>query len=152
MCSIWEEESSFYSGGRWPWRSARVAVVVVVPGRRRGKGWVRTIVGVLARLTRMMAVKTRLGSDGEVDGSVRHRGGQSSSWPSPAAFPRASGHVQAVQGEVLRLLAQRLCAEVTRGLRAADALGVPGCSPCAHWRVRVHVWARLAMSISTRCE
>ncbi|KAK1686258.1 hypothetical protein QYE76_047106 [Lolium multiflorum] len=44
---------------------------------------------------------------------------------SRTAFPRASGHVQEVQGAVLRLLAQRLSAEVMRGRRAADALGVP---------------------------
>ena len=69
----WIEErgSSFYRSGRWPWGGARVAGVVVGPGLRRGKGWARTIAGVLARLMRVMAGKTRVYSGGELDGSAQ---------------------------------------------------------------------------------
>lgn len=74
-CSIWGAECSFYSGGRWPWSGARVVVVVAVPGLRRGKEWARTIAGVLAKLTHLMVVKTRLGRDGEVDESLQGHGG-----------------------------------------------------------------------------
>ena len=150
----WIEErgSSFYSNGARPWGGARVVDGVGVPGRRRGKAWARTVAGVLARLMRVIVVKTRDGCDGELDGSLQVRGGRSSEWASSAAFPRANGGVWAVRGDVVRRLAQRVRAEVTRGSGAGGALGVPGCSPCAHWRVRVHVWARLATLISTRCE
>jgi hypothetical protein len=71
VCSDQWEGSSFYRSGRWLWGGARVAGVVVGPGLRRGKGWARTIAGVLARLTRVMAVKTRVYSGGELDGSAQ---------------------------------------------------------------------------------
>jgi hypothetical protein len=68
-CSVQWEGLPFYRRGRWPWGGAAVVVVVAVPRSRRGKAWARTVAGVLARLTRVMAVKTRLYSGGDLDGS-----------------------------------------------------------------------------------
>lgn len=52
-----------------------------------------------------------------------------------------------MQGGVARRLALRAKAEVTRGGGRRHALARPGRSPGVHWRVRVHVWARLATSM-----
>ena len=78
MCSIWGAGCSFYSGEGWPWRSARVAVVVVGPVSRRGKAWVRTVAGVLAKLTRVIVARQGLCGDGEFDGKGQYCGGDRS--------------------------------------------------------------------------
>jgi hypothetical protein len=70
-CSVQWEGLPFYSGERWQWGGARVAVVVVGPGLRRAKAWARTVAGVLARLTRVIVAHPRLCSDGALDGRAR---------------------------------------------------------------------------------
>jgi hypothetical protein len=73
---------------------------------------------------------------------------------SSAAFPRARGHVQALQAVVVRRLAVSVRAEVTQGRGAADALARPGLAPCALWRgmgVPGRVWARRGWRVHASC-
>jgi hypothetical protein len=71
VCSVWTEESSFYSGEGRLGRPARFAMVAVGPGARRAKAWALSVGDVHAVLTRLIVGKTRHYSGGDRDGSLR---------------------------------------------------------------------------------
>lgn len=68
---------------------------------------------------------------------------------SPAAFPRASERVQAVQCAVARLLVLRAKAEVTQRRGASSRSGRPGSAPGALWRGMDVSWACLGACVLT---
>jgi hypothetical protein len=68
---------------------------------------------------------------------------------SSAAFPRAGGHVQAVQCAVARLLALRGSAEGTPSRGRRHALACPGSAPGALWRGMDVCWAPLGARVLT---
>ena len=75
VCSVHWERLPFYRSERWLWRPARVVVVAVVPGRRRGKGWAHWVSAALVMTMSVIVARQRVCGDGELDGNAQHRGG-----------------------------------------------------------------------------
>jgi hypothetical protein len=73
----------------------------------------------------LIAGKTRERRARARDGSGQYPRQTSAKWASSAAFPRANGGVWAVRGDVVKRVAQRARAEVTRASEATGALDVP---------------------------
>ncbi|XP_047086187.1 uncharacterized protein LOC124697681 [Lolium rigidum] len=74
---------------------------------------------------RVIALKTKHWRALARDGSGQYPRRSSARWVSSTAFPQANGGVWAVRGDVVKRMAQREKAEVTRVSEARRALGVP---------------------------